>query len=266
MTRAAALGAAAAVLALTACAPPPSVPRLDLSQGYLADAALERLAEAVPPPPAPGSPADLADRAASDAYRGLEGGDRWLLAVAHAEVRPPLALQHFDCALDVRLGSSETPALDRLMARVFHDADAAAEQVKARAFRARPVGDDPDRRACQRIDAKDRASPSYPSGSAALGAAYGQVFAALAPERAAAVRRIGHEMAVSRVVCAMHYPSDAQAGEALGIAVADAVAATPAFRADAAAARAELAAARATGRRSPACAAERLALSAVLPG
>lgn len=266
MRGAAGAGALAALL-LAACAPGASHPPvfLDSDTGYLAPADLARLAQAVPPPPAPGSAIDRADKAASARYAALEDSDRWLLATAHAELRPPLALQHFDCALGVRLGSAETPALDRIMARAFHDANAVAELAKAQATRPRPVGDDPERRACQRLDAAARASASYPSGSAAVGTAYAETFAALEPGRAEAARRMGREMGISRLICAMHYPSDVAAGEALGRAVAAEITAAPAFAEDAPAARAELAAARASGRTSPGCAAERAALATPLP-
>lgn len=256
---------AGCVLALAACAasqkPFATLPK----DGYLSAGALSDLAAAVPAPPTPGSPQDAADRAASGRYSALEDSDRWLLATAHAELRPPLALQHFDCALGVRLGSAETPVLDRMMGRLFHDAASVAEQVKARQTRARPVADDPRRRACQTLDAAARRSGSYPSGGAAVGAAYGEAFAALEPERAQAVRRIGHEIGISRLVCAMHYPSDVAAGEAIGSQVAAQVVGDPAFQADAAAARAELAAARRTGLTNPGCAAERAALATDLP-
>lgn len=260
-------GGLSVVLLLAGCASGPSHPPavMESRTGYLAAADLARLAEAVPPQPAPGSATDRADKTASARYIALEDGDRWLLATAHAELRPPLALQHFDCALGVRLGSAETPALDRMMARAFHDANAVAELVKARAERPRPVGDDPERRACQRLDAAGRKSASYPSGSAAVGTAYAETLAALEPERAEAVRRIGREIGISRLVCAMHYPSDVAAGEAVGRAVAAEIAATRAFAEDAPAARAELAAARATGRTNPGCAAERAALATPLP-
>lgn len=261
--------AAVVVLAATltaACVSGPQSSVFDTaSEGYLAPDALDRLAQDVPPPPVPGTAAYQADIEQSQQYRAFEDTDCWLLATAHAEVRPPLALQHFDCALGVRLGDAETPALNRMMVRVFHDADAVAEQVKARAHRARPVGDDPDRRACQTLPATSRAGPSYPSGSAALGVAYGEAFAAVAPDRAEAVRRIGHAVGVSRLVCAMHYPSDVAAGEAIGRAVVAEIVATPAFQDDLPAARAEVEAARLTGRTNPGCAAERLALATVLP-
>ena len=110
-----------------------------------------------------------------------------------------------------------------------------------------------------------RASPSYPSGSATVGSAYGQVIAALNPEHAAEAARIGHEIGVSRMVCAMHYPSDVAEGETLGVAAFQRIAATPAYQADAVVAREEIARARTAGLTSPACAAERAALAAPLP-
>lgn len=267
MKPAAAVAGAALLTALANCAPGEAHRPVfaDPDSGYLGEGELTRLAEAVPPPPASGSPADLADRAASARFRALEDTDRWLLATAHAEVRPPLALQHFDCALGVRLGSAETPRLDAMMARVFHDAEDVAERVKARTARPRPVGDDPARRSCQVVTEASRASVSYPSGGSALGTAYAEAFAALQPDHADAVRRIGREIGISGLFCAMHYPGDVAAGEALGAAVAARIEATPAFQADLAGARAEIAAARATGLTNPGCAAERAALATPIP-
>lgn len=257
------------ILLLGACAGTPaavtSSPPAVSNEGYLTADELSRLAQAIPPPPAVGSTVDLADRAASEALAPLQGGDRWLLATAHAEVRPPIALQHFDCALNMRLAGQPTPALNRLMARLFHDADHVAETVKARALRPRPVADDAQREACQRLTDAARASPSYPSGTSAVATAYAEGFAALAPDRAPVVRRIGREIGVSRVICAMHYPSDVAAGEIVGQAVFQAAAATPAFAADLEAARAELSAVRATGLTNPGCAAESAALALPLP-
>jgi acid phosphatase (class A) len=261
----AALGAATAILLVVGCAGPPKPVMTTPTEGFLAQGMIARLAETVPPPPTVGSAQDLADKAASARYVALEDGDRWLLATSHAELRPPLALQHFDCALAVRLGAAETPALDRLMARVFHDANSVAERVKARAARPRPVGDDPQRRPCQTVTAAARNSASYPSGSAAVGAAYGEAFAALEPDRAEAVRRIGHQIGVSRLICAMHYPSDVAMGEDIGRAVVAEAVQTPVFQADVAAARAELATARRSGLTNPGCAAERAALATDLP-
>lgn len=264
---------AATVLALlpAACAGTPAALRPEAARlaetppGYLDPAALDRLAAVLPPPPAPGSSLDLDDKARSARLTALEDGDRWLLATAHAELRPPLALQHFNCALGVRLEPEATPQLTRLMQRLFHDADAAAEGAKARAFRARPVGDDPARRSCQRLTEAGRRSASYPSGSSTVAVVYGEAFAALDPERAPEVRRLAHEIGQSRLVCGMHYPSDVAAGEVLGRAVFAAAVDHPDFAADLAAARVDLAAVRAAGAAAPGCASEALALSAARP-
>ena len=231
MKRVASLGAATAILLAVGCARAPKPDGAIPTTGFLGDEAIAQLTDAVPPAPVPGSVADLADKAASARFVALENGDRWLLATAHAELRPPLGLQHFECALGVRLGSAETPALDRVMARIFNDANSAAERVKARQARLRPVGEDPNRRACQTLTPAARRSASYPSGSAAVATAYGEAFAALQPDRAEAVRRIGHEIGVSRLVCAMHYPTDVAVGEQIGRDVAaKAVATRPSRR------------------------------------
>lgn len=265
MKRRQASAAVALALTLAACAHAPTPETTAASEAYLSPEAVARLVSATPPPPAPDSAVAQADRAASDRYRALAGGDRWLLATAHAEVRPPLALQHFDCALGVRFGSAETPNLTRLMNRLLHEADTVAERVKAAGFRARPVGDDHSRIPCQTVSDAGRASASYPSGSATVAAAYGEAFADLAPDRAAAVRATAHQIALSRAICGMHYPSDVAAGETLGLALMAEVRDGSGYRADLAAAAPEVAAARAAGLTSPACAAERAAFAAPLP-
>ena len=233
--------------------------------GFLSSSALQTLVDALPPPPIDGSPESLADVAASDRMRVLENTDRWTLATRHAELRPTIAVSHFDCVLGARLTAEATPSLVALLDRVLIDANAAAELGKARAFRSRPVGVDAERRACQVVSAAGRASASYPSGSASVGVAYGEVIAILAPDRAVEAREMGRQIGISRLVCAMHYPSDVDAGRALAIAVVAAEAADPGFSPAMDAARADLDRARAAGLTSPACAAERLALATPLP-
>ena len=278
MRRTASLSALAATALLAACsstpfgAPVASVVTAPAAMsapahegGYLPSDRVEALALSVPAPSADGSAEQAADRALSDRYRAYEGGDRWLLATAHAELSPRLAGQHFDCAVGVRFAAAPTPRLTALFDKVLKDANGAAELAKARAFRPRPVGVDPTRPACTTVSAAGRASASYPSGSATVGAAYGEAVAALDPAHAAAAREIGHQIGVSRLVCGMHYPADVAAGEVLGRAVFVEIVATPAFQADLDAARAELAAVRAAGLTNPGCAAERAALALPLP-
>lgn len=256
--------AALIVVALGAFAVPATAQQA-APASYLDHAALQALADTVPPAPVASSPQDQADVAASDRLRALENTDRWMLATRHAELRPTLALAHFDCALGFRISSEDSPRLTSILERVLHDANEAAELAKARAHRPRPVGADLERPACQVVSAAGRASPSYPSGSATVGSAYGALIAALVPDKAAEASRIGHEIGVSRMVCAMHYPSDVAEGETLGLAAFQQIAATPAYQADAVVAREEIARAREAGLTSPACAAERAALATPLP-
>ena len=253
------------IAAACALAAPAHARQASAPASYLDHTAIQALADAVPPAPIEGSAVALADIAASDRLRALENTDRWMLATRHAELRPALALAHFDCALGFRVTAEDSPRLVSILERVLHDANEAAELAKARAFRPRPVGVDPERPACQVASAAGRASPSYPSGSATVGAAYGQVFAALASDHAVEAERIGHEIAVSRMICGMHYPSDVIEGERLGKAAFQRIAATPTFEADAVVARGEIARAGAAGLTSPACAAERAALATPVP-
>ncbi|CAN5196947.1 phosphatase PAP2 family protein [soil metagenome] len=233
--------------------------------GYLTTDQIDTLAKRVPAPSADGSAEQIADRALSERYRGYEDGDRWLLATAHAELSPRVAAQHFDCALGVRFAAAPTPHLTAIFDRLLKDANGAAEAAKALAFRPRPVGVNPDRRACTTMSAAGRASASYPSGSAAVGTAYGEAIAALDPAHATAAREIGHQIGISRLVCGAHYPADVAAAEPLGRAVFAEAAATPAFRTDLEAAKAELAEVRATGLTNPGCVAEAAALALSLP-
>tara|TARA_R110002051_G_scaffold95157_2_gene165092 strand:+ start:1142 stop:1936 length:795 start_codon:yes stop_codon:yes gene_type:complete len=247
---------AVAALLLVACAGLPDAapaPEVTLA-GYLPDTVSGRLATTILPGPSGLSPQDRAD---SEAYRALEGSDRWLMAIAHAELRPPFAAQHFDCAVGTRMTARPMPALTRLMTRLQVDTVTAAGIARDRSPRPRPAAVDPERRVCLRLTEAGRASPSYPSIAAAVGTAYGDLFSSLVPERSDAIQRIGREIGLSRAICAVDWPSDVTAGEQLGHAVFTAAAATPAFRGDLALAVAEVSAARTPGPESPGCAAER---------
>jgi acid phosphatase (class A) len=260
--RAAVLAATALMTALilSACVTSPEVER-PRTEGYLSSATIREQAAALPGPPAPGSPEDAADRAASDALKRFEDTDRWLMATAHSELNPPLALQHFDCALGVRTADGEAPTLKRLAERLMRDAVTLAESSAARFHRARPIAETPGRRACVRMEPEGRARSSWPGRAGLYGAAYAEALAATAPDRAEAVRRIGQALGDSAAICALNRPADIAAGRRLGANLTAAQALSPDYRADVAAAGVEIMRLRATGRTNPGCAAERLALS-----
>lgn len=242
--------------ATTTLGPPEAVP------GYLSAESLEQLASAVPPAPAEGGELQRRDLALSERFRALEDTDRWWMATAHAELRPPEAAQHFDCLLGTRLAEKPRPALNRLMGRLLADSERLTVDLVARHPRLRPLDVDPMRRPCQRLNEATRtAATSYPAAGAVAGAAYGALFADLAPDQAEAMQRMGREIGLSRAICATNWPSDVTAGQALAMSLYNATIAQAEFAADLAAARLEVAAARAEGLTSPACASERLALS-----
>ncbi|HZV83946.1 MAG TPA: PA-phosphatase [Brevundimonas sp.] len=242
----------AAVLAVAGCAGRPAPPSTSVA-GFLHDADYRALAVE------PAAPAAFPD---ASAFTEIPPGmDRWWLAIAHAELRAPFAAQHFDCALGARLGERPRPALSRLMQRLLTDADALSRRLSADHPRPRPVAAVPGLEPCQRADQAMRGSPSWPASGAVAGAAYGELFAKLAPDRAAASRRIGQELGRSRVICRMNWPTDVADGEALGRSLYARVAREPAFATEMVAAREEVRAARAEGLASPGCAAERRALA-----
>ena len=249
--------ALAVVVLLSGCATPDGVAGpARIPEGYLAAETLETLA----------SSAVLASGTASRPawLPPVEpGSDRWWLATAHAELRPPWAAQHFDCALDTRLAGRPRPALTRIMGRLTSDVVALARQRLANTGAAtggRPFEAIDGVEPCERTTAASRAGPASPATAAVLAGAYGELFATLAPETADAARRTAREVGWSRAVCRMNWPTDVEAGLALGVRLFQTAGAQPDFAADLEAAHAELAAARAEGLASPACAAERRAL------
>ena len=227
--------------------------------GYLGAARAADLAAQLAPPPAPGSPAELVDTVAVRAALAPEASPQWLLAQADAELDPEAAIALFDCAVGADLEASKPPALTRLFTRELSDAADAWTAAKARfAFRPKPdvaLGLKP----CTELAPGATKISAYPAGHAVTAQLWSKTVAALAPDRAAAIAAKAREIGESRVACATQYPSDVAAGEALGAALFEAVQADPAFQADLAAARAEVAAARAAGLSNPACAAEQTA-------
>jgi len=133
------------------------------------------------------------------------------------------------------------------------------ERASRRTFVARPIVSDPSLQACQRVTEAQRAAAAWPASGGAAGAAYGELMATLAPDRAEAARRAGAALGESRVICRMNGPQDVADGRRLGLEIYAQASRLPEFEADLAEARTEVAAARAEGLGSPGCAAERRA-------
>ncbi|MDO9586731.1 MAG: PA-phosphatase [Brevundimonas sp.] len=250
MKQAAAL---AACLLMGGCATA-RVPAAAPVQGYLDEVAVREVSAAFTP-----SPIDPAhERAVFDSVE--PGTDRWWLAIVQAELRPPEAAQHFDCIFGTRLAERPRPALTRLMNRLLIDSAGVTNALAEREPRRRPVAEQPGLESCVRMDEAARNSPSWPAGGAVVGATYGEMFAALAPDQAEAARRRGLDIGYSRALCRVNWHADVTDGVRIGQAVYERAVDTPAFAADLEAARVEVHAARAAGVTNPGCAAERRAL------
>ncbi len=215
--------------------------------GYLAPEERPDSVALLPPPPAPGSPEFVADE---DVYRklsALQGTARWQLAARDANLKFPEAANVFSCAVGIEVTATTTPRLYALLQRVVIDAGQSTAKAKQKYNSNRPfeVTGDPT---CVPEDEKLlRGNASYPSGHASLGHAWGEVFAELWPERAAAARIRGYEFGQSRVICRVHRQSDVDAGRTIGQAVFERLHQDPEFVADMAAAKLEVKKARRHG-------------------
>jgi acid phosphatase (class A) len=235
--------------------------------GYLAPSERPDSAALLPPPPSPGSPQLAADEAAYREFMPLAATARWPLARQDSSLQFPAAVDAFACALGMTVSQQQMPRLYLLLQRTVVDAAQSTATAKQKYQRQRPfeVADD---EICVPAG-KDslRGTASYPSGHASVGYVWGEVLAAVAADRAAAVRERGLQFGISRAACRLHWQSDIDAGRKVGTAVMATLLATPEFVADHDAARTEVALAMKSASPPPAqdCAAEAAALALTPP-
>jgi acid phosphatase (class A) len=247
--------AAAAVVALAACAatsaPPadPSmtgpaltgpVPTTDV--GYLDAKALDGRVVLLPPP-AVDSPHGRADRTMFDETRALEGSERWKTAIVDNDLWGGGALKRFSCALGVELGERQTPTAWKMLHRIELDVRTVGGPAKAYFRRERPlIGN--DKPICVPREDWMKTNFSYPSGHSMTAWTWALILTEAAPDKADALLKVGREGGDSRVVCGVHFLSDVEAGRTLGSAMVARLHAEPAFAADLAKAKREIATAK----------------------
>ncbi|OYU15338.1 MAG: phosphatase [Alphaproteobacteria bacterium PA4] len=217
---------------------------LDRPPGYGATIAWAAL---LPGPPAAGSTVDRADRAAFAATGAGIDGPRWRQAATEIYPSSDAVTAEIACALGRRISADTTPATIRLVTRAATDMQGPAEAAKRAYRRNRPYVGAADTRTCDPRtlggiggSTGGVLSYAYPSGHAAFGRITALTLAAVLPDRAAALRAWGDRLGDNRLVCRVHWQSDVAAGRTLADALYPKLAALPAFRADVAAARAEL--------------------------
>lgn len=233
-------------------------------KGYLARAEVPDSLALLPPPPEQGSAALAADVAAFRSLTALRDSPRGALAVHDANLKFPQAAQAFACALGVTVSEQATPHLNMLLRRTLADAGGATYKAKEKYQRQRPFVALKASSCTPAEEAQLAKDGSYPSGHSALGWAWALVLSEIAPERADALLQRGRAFGQSRGICGVHWRSDIEAGRLVGAAAVSRLHANPVFTAQLAAAKAELAQARASAAvPSPAaCAAENAALAA----
>lgn len=275
MNRSLALPAiAAACLLATACSTqPPAPPHAPGSvpesrpgsgylKGYLEAKDMPDSLMLVGAPPTPGSAAFAADEAVHKAMKELRSGPRGALATRDAVLTFPAAAEAFACALGVPITQEQTPHTTMLLRRSLSDAGGATYGAKNKYQRARPFVHFKEGTCTPEAEGRLAKDGSYPSGHTALGFAWGLILAEVAPERSSALISRGEAFGQSRLVCGVHWYSDVVAGRTIGAAAVSRLHSDPVFVAQVAAAKEEVAAARAKGLKPQGdCAAEAAALA-----
>ena len=199
----------------------------------------------LPAPPARGSAREAAELAEVRRIATTASPARVLQARADDINEDPSI---FDAAIGGGFAAKALPATWALLKLVQNEADVSASLSKRYFDRTRPWGLDRTLPRCDADNKFNKSNNSYPSGHASLGYSVGFVLADLIPDKAQAIEARAADYAYSRVVCAVHFPSDTEASHALGVLVATRILTAPAMRARIATARAELAQAHVTAR------------------
>lgn len=193
--------------------------------------AFERI---LPPPPAPGSVAGLAD------LESVLQAQMWRTAEQVAWAKAAEGDKAFNYAevLGPWFQARNLPVTAALFADLSTDIGALDAAVKRSFARQRPPGVDPRIQPCVRVPA----SSSYPSGSALQAFVWAGVLGELVPARREALLDRAHRVSWGRLLGGVHFPSDLVAGRLLAAEYLAACARNPDFIPRLEAARRELAA------------------------
>lgn len=237
-------------------------PHFQLAKGYLTPESLPLRLALLGGPPKPDSAAFARDEEARRAALALRGTAREKLAATDAELTFPAPASAFSCALGTDISVKTTPHLYTLMQRVLTDAGGSTYVGKNAYNRTRPFVVHDEGTCRKDMEPVLRTDGSWPSGHSAAGWAWGLTLAEVLPARATEVLARGLAFGQSRVICDAHWQSDVDVGRIMGAATVAALHDNPAFVADLAAAKVEVAAALSAGQApTQDCPAEQAALS-----
>jgi acid phosphatase (class A) len=200
--------------------------------GYLANGELNFL-QILPSYPVLQSKEDEVDVAVERQWQQPVDSARWRLAQADADA----SYSRFAEAFGGEISADKSPLLVHLIDRAQADVSMALGEAKRYYNRPRPYQRFQFDHVCgfataPAPDASLKGGNSYPSGHSAFGWTTAQVLAAVAPERAQIILARGREYDESRIVCAVHYPSDVMGGEVLSAAVLGKISTQSEFKRD----------------------------------
>ena len=210
---------------------------------YLAKGAFSATA-VLPPAPKKGSPVDLRDREVFHATRALKDTPRWSLA--QADNVEQNVMDAYACALGFTPTRQANPKLAALLLRMSRDVRSAVSGPKLKYHRPRPFRSESGP-LCIKPSFGFSLSPDYPSGHSTWGWSVALALAEVAPDRRDAILARAKAYGESRVVCGVHNASSVEAGRINAENLFTALRSSDAFKADLAAARAEMDAARRSG-------------------
>ena len=211
--------------------------------GYLKPGAFDVLA-ILPPAPKPTDPRGLADRKIFKATRILQGSPRWAMATNDVKLAPADLFRDFSCAMGITLTPETALRTATLIRRAAFDTARQTNAAKKFYKRQRPFLIDRGpicQPAAQVADSYD-----YPSGHTTAGWTMASLLAEIAPDRATALLARGRAYGESRIVCGVHNASAVEAGRLSASSTLTALQGDPAFTADLAAAKQEIATLRQT--------------------
>lgn len=218
-----------------------------LLAGYLAPEALPNSLALTPPVPAPGSAALALDEEISRRSFVLRDTPRWTLAASDANLNFPHAAGAFSCVLNAPVSEADTPRLYRLLRRTLTDMGGATYAAKTHYNRARPFVWNKQPLCTPQDQTWLEKDGSYPSGHTAAGWGWALILTEISPAQTDAILSRGRSFGESRNICNVHWHSDVVQARNVAAGVVARLHAEPAFRADLAAAKAELDAVRSKG-------------------
>lgn len=190
------------------------------------------LSNTVPPSPGADSPVDKADLAAILQAQA----ERTPAIVAECKRYQGFSYKLMESVYGSELTPETNPKLFELLKTVLATTHVVNETAKEKYKRLRPYQAHPDVVKAV-FTVKGYSYPSgHSMGSFTLAIVLGEIF----PDKKQEFLNRAAEVAQSRVNAGVHYPSDIKAGEVLGRATGAAIIASPSFRTDLAAVKAEL--------------------------